>query len=366
MTSQVSQALNAVCPYFTMFPLEFPLSLLARRAVSSDWVLDPFSGRGTTNYAARLLGLPSIGIDSNPVAVALTEAKLVNVTPAAIMTCADNILKESGPLADIPRGEFWSRAFDPSVLQVICRIRKALLKNCRSAARKALRAIVLGALHGPRTVSVPSYLSNQCTRTYAPKPQYAIEFWRTRNLVPPQINVREVIRLRAERYYSSQPSGEGIVVCGDSRERSTFRPLMGRRVRWVVTSPPYYGMRTYIPDQWLRNWFLGGPSHVEYSNDLQLAHRSPDSFSEQLRAVWTNLATVVTADAHLIVRFGGITDRKANPVEILSRSFEGSPWTLTTVKPAGSAASGKRQALHFGTTQNAPKAEHDAWARLRT
>ena len=349
-----------------MFPLEFPLSILARRAAPCDWVLDPFSGRGTTNYAARLLGVSSIGIDSSPVAVALTEAKLVNATPAAIMACAIKILGKPAPPADVPRGEFWSRAFDPAVLQAICRIRKALLENSRSAARKALRAIVMGALHGPRTVSVPSYLSNQCTRTYAPKPRYAIKFWRARKLVPPKIDVREVIRLRAERFYSSQPSGEGIVVCGDSRQLSTFRPLADRRVKWVVTSPPYYGMRTYIPDQWLRNWFLGGPSEVEYSNDLQLAHGSPESFVEQLRSVWRNLATVVTPDACLIVRFGGITDRKADPLQILRDSFDGSPWFLTTVRPAGSADSGKRQAIHFGTTQNAPKIEHDAWGRLRS
>src|SRR5437870_3403054 len=113
-----------------MFPLEFPLSILARRPTSSDWVLDPFCGRGTTNYAARLLGLPSIGIDSSPVAVALTEAKLANATPAAVTACTEKILERSAPPSDVPRGEFWSRAFDPSVLRAVCQIREALLKNC--------------------------------------------------------------------------------------------------------------------------------------------------------------------------------------------------------------------------------------------
>ncbi len=70
------KALNAVCPYYTMFPLDFPLRTLAGRARKGDWVADPFCGRGTTNFAARLLGLPSVGVDSSPVAVALTQAKL--------------------------------------------------------------------------------------------------------------------------------------------------------------------------------------------------------------------------------------------------------------------------------------------------
>jgi hypothetical protein len=52
--------LNAVCPYYTMFPLEFPLSQLqlypdVRR------VLDPFCGRGTTLYAARLASREAVG-----------------------------------------------------------------------------------------------------------------------------------------------------------------------------------------------------------------------------------------------------------------------------------------------------------------
>lgn len=45
--------LNAVCPYFTMFPLDFPYQHLLD-AQPGEWVLDPFCGRGTTNYAARL------------------------------------------------------------------------------------------------------------------------------------------------------------------------------------------------------------------------------------------------------------------------------------------------------------------------
>jgi len=125
-------------------------------------------------------------------------------------------------------------------------------------------------------------------------------------------------------------------------------------------------MRTYIPDEWLRHWFLGGPNEAEYSNDRQLAHGSARVFSEQLRSVWENLAAVAAPDAQLIVRFGGIADRKAEPLKILKDSLDGSPWLLTTVKCAGSADSGKRQAIHFATTQNVPKTEHDAWARLRS
>jgi DNA modification methylase len=56
--------------------------------------MDPFCGRGTTNYASRIVGLPSIGIDSSPVAVALSQAKLGNTLPSAIVRAACRILDE--------------------------------------------------------------------------------------------------------------------------------------------------------------------------------------------------------------------------------------------------------------------------------
>src|SRR5271168_5332899 len=67
--------LNGLAPYYTMFPLRFPFEALAN-AKPGEYVLDPFCGRGTTVLAARLRGLPSFGVDSNPVAGAIAAAKL--------------------------------------------------------------------------------------------------------------------------------------------------------------------------------------------------------------------------------------------------------------------------------------------------
>lgn len=346
-----------------MFPLDFPLGVLRERAAQDDWVLDPFCGRGTTNYAARVLGLPSIGVDSSPVAAAIAQAKLVNTTPQRIVAAADRILSAARPAQAPPHGEFWRQAYRPEVLIALCRLRAELLRDCRSPARKALRAIVLGALHGPRTRGRPSYFSNQCPRTYSPKPRYAVSFWRERGLQPPEVDVIELIRTRAERYYAHQPVGTGIVRLADSRDAAAFAPAGDRQPRWIITSPPYYGMRTYLPDQWLRNWFLGGESRVEYSNAGQLGHPSPGAYADQLRMVWKNVASVAAPDAQLIVRFGGIADRKADPLSIMKNSLKESGWKIATVKSAGNASSGKRQSLHFARTSSAARDEYDVWAR---
>src|SRR5205809_7489107 len=85
-------ALNAVCPYFTMFPLEFPRRILNRYAHAGQRVLDPFCGRGTTNFAARLAGLETLGVDSSPVAVAITAAKLATSDVDTVIRAARRVL----------------------------------------------------------------------------------------------------------------------------------------------------------------------------------------------------------------------------------------------------------------------------------
>ena len=362
LTEQLT--LNGICPYFTMFPLQFPLRILQKRAKRGDTVLDPFCGRGTTNFAARLLGLGSLGVDSSPVATAITAAKLSRVCATEILSEARKILKHT-EATEIPGGEFWERAYHTDVLIDLCRLRTALLENCSSDARIALRGIVLGALHGPLQKAVRSYFSNQCPRTYAPKPAYAVKYWRERGLVPPRVEALDVIGRRARRYYRLLPDGPGEVRLGDSRVRRVLAPDDdGTRFSWVITSPPYYGMRTYIPDQWLRNWFLGGSPLVDYTNENQIGHSSLEEFAWDLCKVWENAARACVPDAKMVVRFGGIADRRVDCLALAKTSLRKSPWRLMTVCAAGTADQGKRQADAFLRKRNKPLVEFDLWARL--
>lgn len=357
-----SNRLNAICPYFTMFPLGFPHDILEEQSVPGDVVCDPFCGRGTTNYASRLVGLRSIGIDSSPVAVAISRAKLVNTTPDEIRKAAKEILDYVTIAEDIPDGEFWELAFEQSVLSSLCRLREGLLADCESDARIALKAIILGALHGPRSKTKDSYFSNQCQRTYAPKPNYAVRYWKHHNLYPPKVDVLQIIDERAQRFFGREFTvAQGEIIRGDSRRQeawSTIRFLFN----WVITSPPYYGMRTYFPDQWLRLWFVGGVSKVDYRSDTQLQHGSPTVFADELRRVWTNVGQRCVPHARLVTRFGGINDRKADARAILHESLLGTSWRTVKITDAGSAAPGRRQATQIRSSLAEPREEFDLWA----
>ena len=368
MITAETTRLNTICPYFTMFPLEFPLGILKTHARPNARVLDPFCGRGTTNFAARLLGLRTVGIDASRVATAATQAKLVAPTPREIIDAAKAILRRRQKTVEIPEGEFWGLAYHSDVLRALCLIRDALLRDLIAAhVVAALRGIILGALHGPVGRTKHSYFSNQCPRTYGPKPAYAVKFWTRRGLLPPQVDVLAIIAERAHRYYgTASQKVVGGAIEGDSRHKSTIAEARGviGRFDWIVTSPPYYGLRTYVPDQWIRNWFLGGTPTVDYASEGQISHSGRDRFGADLREVWVNAGAHCTSGATLVIRFGSIGDRLVeDPARLITASLKATGWVTTDIRHADNAARGKRQADTFHRTHSAPCDEVDVWAK---
>lgn len=178
----------------------------------------------------------------------------------------------------------------------------------------------------------------------------------SRGLTPPRVDVLKIIHGRASRYLRDQPSAvNGILRVGDARNPRAYADLPP--ISYVITSPPYYGMRTYRQDQWLRHWYLGGPATVDYAaKDSDFAHSSPDAFIRQLADVWKNVRGVCKRDAMLVVRFGGIHDRKCDPVGMLKESLRLADWHLVTLRSAGTALDGRRQASQFFEATKAPRA----------
>jgi hypothetical protein len=300
-------------------------------------------------------------MDSSPIAVAITRAKAVTATPDEIMREYDRLIRTSST-AEIPDGDFWRLAYHPGVLETLCVLRQQLTTLPSTQLRAALTGILLGALHGPRTKAGTSYLSNQSPRTFSPKPHYAVHYWSRNGLEPSLVDVRKVVAARARRYYGRKHLGVALnVALGDARRTSSLDALCESKYRWIITSPPYYGLRTYLPDQWLRGWFLGGFDKPMYRDQQQLSHGSPEAFAADLRMVWRNIRVHATEDARMIVRFGGIHDRSADPLTIVRDSLRDSGWKILTRRSAGIASSGRRQADHFQSSPMTAREESDLW-----
>ena len=356
--------LNTVCPYYTMFPIDYPLRVLSK-AKPGQWVLDPFCGRGTTAYASRLLGLNVYGTDTNPVAVAIASAKLAKASIKDVTSLAEEFLNNSEP-SGIPDGIFWDLCYNPDTLIDICKIRDGL-RGKRSDTAKILRAIFLGVLHGPLRKGEPSYLSNQMPRTFASKPDYSVTYWEKNNLFPPKINVLSVIKKRAERVLENLPERvNGSIIQCDARKI----PDTNIRFDYIVTSPPYYGMTTYRPDQWLRYWALGYPPDVPYTDKTQISRGNTLSFIDSLSKVWQRVAELSNQGAFLYIRFGAVPSQPSDPKYIIKESlkYSGSPWQISTIKESSQIKNRTRQASQMGLNgrKNDALTEIEIYARLNS
>lgn len=339
-------ALNAICPYFTMFPLEYPLRIIKKHKRDNPIVVDPFCGRGTTIYAARKGELRSYGFDTSPIAVAIAKAKLSSASSADILALATQLIGNEP--RDIPDTPFFSKAYSKSTLRELCSLREGLLRIRNETNESVLlRAAALGCLHGPTAndSSHSGYFSNQMPRTFASKPDYSVRYWRKNGLTAPRVSVLNVLTRKLERISDLNSPALGSfrrITCVDARQAAPYKNMRGPLL--VVTSPPYYGMRTYVQDQWLRNWFLGGPADVDYDSDVQLSHSGHDHFIRDLARVWNHLRD--KADGiDLYVRLGTIPSVKSNAQELFRSSLEESGgWRLIYTQRAKTASDGKRQA----------------------
>lgn len=352
-------ALNGICPYFTMFPLEYPLRVLKNHRRERPVVMDPFCGRGTSLFAARSLGLESCGIDSSPIAVAIARAKLCSVDVEEALRLAQTFIDDD-VAEDVPDTEFFRALYTPAVLRRLCAIRTGLLYAQKETDTTVLlRAAMLGCLHGPlgRTSEGQAYFSNQMPRTFASKPDYSVRYWRSRGLEAPEVDIVAVLRRKLSRIQKTSLPEAGTftnVTLGDSRLPESI-PAGRNDFSLVITSPPYYGMQSYIEDQWLRNWFLGGPDRVEYHLYPQLQHTGKAVFAESLGRVWLNMHQTQAEHLHMYVRFGIIPSAKADPKSLIRESLESSgvSWRVISTRPAATASSGRRQADHMQAASTA-------------
>lgn len=108
------------------------------------------------------------------------------------------------------------------------------------------------------------------------------------------------------RFESSPPRLKGKVVEGDAREASKYFRRKTGTVKLIITSPPYIDITNYREDQWLRLWFLGGPSAPSPSHtNSDDRHRKPEAYWKFLAEAWGGIAPLLSRQSNLVIRIGG-------------------------------------------------------------
>lgn len=298
---------HSICPYFAMFPETFVRRNLLAWSKPGDFVLDPFCGRGTTIFESLLNGRRAIGCDTNPVAFCLSRAKALPPTLVEVLdriaTLERNFTRSATTAKEL-KDEFFRLCFHKDTLrQIIYLMKKLEWRSDRADC--FIAALALGCLHG-ESHRTEFCFSNRMPRTISTKPAYSVRWWRERGCTPPRRDIFSILRKVAKyRYESTPPKITGRVVEGDARRAFAMLNAYKQRVKLVITSPPYLDITDYHEDQWLRLWFLGGPSKPIIGQGRDDRHRRIDAYWHFLCEAWAGVAPLLDSSAQIIIRIGG-------------------------------------------------------------
>ncbi len=305
---------HAICPYFAMFPEAFAERWISELTYPGDLILDPFSGRGTAVFQANLMGRRGLACDTNPVAFVLSRAKtnapslkriLQRVNELEEQFRSDGADDQEIEAAVEESTDFFQLAYAASTLRALVFLRNRLRPEC-SDADCMVSAIALGSLHG-ESVRSNYYFSNQMPRTISTKPNYSVKYWQAQDMFPPQRNVFSILRDRIMfRYFSEPPRLKSSVFLTDMRELPRVGRVYFRKAHLVVTSPPYLDTTSFEEDQWLRLWFLGGPSKPVRGRISPDDRRSgAKSYWSFIGDMWRTIGLMTADNSHVVIRVAG-------------------------------------------------------------
>lgn len=294
----------SVGPYYAMFPLDFAYDVINEYTAPGARVLDPFLGRGSSIYAAAASGRAGCGIEINPVGWVYSTVKLQPATHERVLRrlrlIGDEAVNVKTEDANLPA--FFEWAYSKPVLRFLLAVR-ASLRWRTSMVDRTLMAFVLIYLHGKRESS----LSNQMRDSKAMAPDYAVRWWREREMGPPEIDPVAFLEKRMEwRYRKGIPRLAGDVLFGDSMKllnSHSYRRAFEEPFDLLFTSPPYCGVTNYHYDQWLRLWMLGQmPSPRRRGGRWHRKFESHSDYRELLGGVFGGASRRMRRDAVVVVR----------------------------------------------------------------
>lgn len=249
--------LHSICSYLAMFPPQMASAFIRWLTKPGDAVYDPFSGRGTVALEAVLQGRRGYGLDANPLAHALTKAK-VKVPSARSVDDRLNELEKNYKSAQVSTDSTPAdirMLYSPSTLRQLCFLRDEL--TGRGYADPFIMALVLGLLHANHSAAGATRgFSISMPNTFAMAPGYVRNYIRDHALKAPEVDVFAMLRSRARLYDLPERGIAGGQSWLADATQSAPENLQETRPKLVFTSPPYLQVIKYGKYNWVRLWFL--------------------------------------------------------------------------------------------------------------
>jgi hypothetical protein len=252
-----NSGLHAFHWYPATYLAAIPGTLIPRVSQPGGLIVDPFCGSGTTGLEAIRLGRQFIGIDTNPIALLITQAKLTVPSPESLQYELNRIAAECDPIfgrlivARHPRESELLGWYHPETFNGLNRILAAILETLDENIKLCLLAVFSSILKNAS--SQGRHWGWVCDNV---KPREGeIVFKDALQLFVAAVN--DYSRDTDSAFISSQLHTDGLtrsmarnrsqLYLGSCVERLDSLPAAS--VDAIVTSPPYYGVADYVKAQ---------------------------------------------------------------------------------------------------------------------
>ena len=279
-------AIEAIHPYPAKFIGELPRALMRTLPCpKGTFVFDPFAGSGTTLVEAQRLGLPSVGVDLNPIACLIARVKTGNMLEdltARARTISIAASRSRAKLTwKIPNVDHWFKSdVQTAIAALLEELRGVDDNDTHDALRLAMSSILVR-------------VSNQDSDTrYA-----AVEKDVNREDVFAHFisAVEKLSKALRARDWSIEPTK---VIEANTLELNPEE--LGVKVGLVITSPPYPNAYEYWLYHKYRMWWLGyDPVTVKEqeigarAHFFKRNHHTEANFWDQMRETFKLISKVL-------------------------------------------------------------------------
>ena len=309
--------IESVHPYPAKFVAELPRVLLSVLPIPPDTtVLDPFCGGGTTLVECQRRGVPSVGIDLNPIACLMARVKTAP-RPLGLKETVAGVIDHARRACDVaipplPNIDHW---FDRPIQHALAALTEGIDRApaaTRDALRVALSSIIV------RVSRQESDTRYAAIKKHVTGSDVSVLFLRAAH------RLDDVL---ADRDY---PLAQADVFEADTL---TFDPSrIGQRIGMIITSPPYPNAYEYWLYHKYRMYWLGfDPLAVKAREIGARAHffkRNPhteDDFARQMARTFDLIRKVLVPGGYacFVIGRSRIHGRDVDNARIVEAAAEG-------------------------------------------
>ena len=280
-------SLHKIAPYVGRIKPPFAHFLIKYVTKPGDIVLDPFCGIGTIPLEGSLCGRNTIGVDLNPYAITVSEAKTEhNLILEDLIDYVENldIISKGVSIRKIP--DWVKEYYNKNTLKEIL----YTLDILKADKHKFIYGCLVGISQGHR----PGHLSKPCAWTlpYKPRPDDPGEYR--------DVKTRLIAKIKRNYKDKIESSGSIKIIKEDSRKLS----LENESVDHIVSSPPYYNTLDYVGSHRLRLAICG-----VYNEDEKKALRGQTiqrykDYIDEMRKVIVELYRVLKPGGYCVFVVG--------------------------------------------------------------